>query len=128
MHTPGRRLHPGGADDLLPPVPANAGRARIEVCDPVVSRWICRAKWDKTSFECSADFQRLPREMELALFRLLQEALTNVHRHSESVVARVRLHMDGNHAVLEVQDAGKGLPQKILAESGPIPATGVGLR
>jgi len=82
----------------------------------------------KTSFECSADFQRLPREMELALFRLLQEALTNVHRHSESVVAQVRLHMDGNHAVLEVQDAGKGLPQKILAESGPIPATGVGLR
>jgi signal transduction histidine kinase len=81
----------------------------------------------KTNFECSADFQRLPRDMELALFRLLQEALTNVHRHSESLVAQVRLHRDGNNAVLEIQDAGKGLPEEI-GKSGSTPATGVGLR
>jgi PAS domain S-box-containing protein len=81
----------------------------------------------KSNFECSADFQRLPRDMELALFRLLQEALTNVHRHSESLVAQVRLHRDGNNAVLEIQDAGKGLPEEI-GKSGSTPATGVGLR
>lgn len=82
----------------------------------------------KTSFECSADFQRLPRDMELALFRLLQEALTNVHRHSESLVAEVRLHSDGNNAVLEIRDAGKGLPEEIFGKSNSTPATGVGLR
>ena len=81
----------------------------------------------KTNFECSVDFRRLPRDMELALFRLLQEALTNVHRHSESLVAQVRLHRDGNNAVLEIQDAGKGLPEEI-GKSGSTPATGVGLR
>jgi len=81
----------------------------------------------KTSFECSANFQRLPRDMELALFRLLQEALTNVHRHSESPVAQVRLHRDGDNAVLEIQDAGKGLPEEI-GKPGSTPATGVGLR
>ena len=81
----------------------------------------------KTKFECSADFQRLPRDIELALFRLLQEALTNVHRHSESQVAQVRLHKDGDNAVLEIQDAGKGLPEEI-GKSGSTPATGVGLR
>jgi PAS domain S-box-containing protein len=81
----------------------------------------------KSNFECSADFQRLPRDMELALFRLLQEALTNVHRHSESLVAQVRLHRDGNNAVLEIQDEGKGLPEEI-GKSGSTPANGVGLR
>jgi len=58
---------------------------------------------------------------------LLQEALTNVHRHSESPVAQVRLHRDGDNAVLEIQDAGKGLPEEI-GKPGSTPATGVGLR
>ena len=82
----------------------------------------------KTTFECSPDFDRLPREVELALFRVLQEALTNVHRHSESPVAQVRLLIDGAKAVLEIQDAGKGIPKQVLGESGELPWTGVGLR
>src|SRR5262249_7914623 len=82
----------------------------------------------KTSFECSADFDRLPPEIELALFRVLQEALTNVHRHSGSLVAQVRLQMDGSNAVLQIEDAGKGVPQHILGESGQLPRAGVGLR
>jgi PAS domain S-box-containing protein len=82
----------------------------------------------KTTFECSPDFERLPRDMELALFRVLQEALTNVHRHSESQLATVRLSMDGTNAILEVQDAGKGIPQELLGDSGEMPSAGVGLR
>ena len=82
----------------------------------------------KTMFECSADFDRLPRETELALFRVLQEALTNVHRHSESAVAGVRLLMDGSNAVLQVHDTGKGIPGKVLDQSGDVASTGVGLR
>ena len=82
----------------------------------------------KTTFECSPDFDRLPREVELALFRVLQEALTNVHRHSESPVAQVRLLLDGTNAVLQIQDAGKGIPKQVLGESRELPWTGVGLR
>ena len=82
----------------------------------------------KTTFECSPDFDRFPREVELALFRVLQEALTNVHRHSESPVAQVRLLLDGTNAVLQIQDAGKGIPKEVLGESGELPWTGVGLR
>jgi PAS domain S-box-containing protein len=82
----------------------------------------------KTTFECSPGIDRLPRETELALFRVLQEALTNVHRHSESPVARVQLLLDGVNAVLEIQDAGKGIPAQVLGESGELPWTGVGLR
>jgi signal transduction histidine kinase len=82
----------------------------------------------KTKFECSPDFDRLAREVELALFRVLQEALTNVHRHSESPVAQVRLLLDGTNAVLQIQDAGKGIPKQVLGESGELPWTGVGLR
>jgi len=82
----------------------------------------------KTTFECSPDFDRFPREVELALFRVLQEALTNVHRHSESPIAQVRLLLDGTNAVLQIQDAGKGIPRQVLGKSGDLPLTGVGLR
>src|SRR5439155_2222416 len=82
----------------------------------------------KTTFECSPDFDRLPREVELALFRVFQEALTNVHRHSESPVAQVRLLLHGTNAVLQIQDAGKGIPKQVLGESRELPWTGVGLR
>jgi PAS domain S-box-containing protein len=82
----------------------------------------------KTSFECAADFDRLPRDAELGLFRVLQESLTNVHRHSESLVADVRLRMEADSAVLEVEDAGKGIRGELLEDSAELPPTGVGLR
>lgn len=82
----------------------------------------------KTSFECAADFDRLSRDAELGLFRVLQEALTNVHRHSESLVADVRLRMEADSAVLEVEDAGKGIRGELLEDSAELPPTGVGLR
>jgi signal transduction histidine kinase len=45
----------------------------------------------KTTFEVSPEFDRIPGDLELALFRVLQESLTNVHRHSGSPTATVRL-------------------------------------
>lgn len=58
--------------------------------------------------------ENLPRmgdEAELVLFRVLQESLTNVHRHSGSKVALVRIGSDSQLVWLEVADQGKGLPQ-----------------
>jgi PAS domain S-box-containing protein len=72
---------------------------------------------------------RLSRDAEVALFRVLQESLTNVHRHSGSFTASIRLALDGGKVCLEVSDAGKGIPPEVL-ESSRDPSTilGVGMR
>jgi len=83
----------------------------------------------QTSFEVSPDFDRLPTEVESALFRVLQESLTNVHRHSGSPTAAVRLLMNGR-VTLEVSDRGKGAQFRHFEESGHdcTGALGVGVR
>jgi signal transduction histidine kinase len=70
----------------------------------------------KTAFEVQTEFGRLPRESELALFRVLQEGLTNVHRHSGSPTAHVRLLVKDGMGVLEIQDNGRGIRPELLAE------------
>ncbi len=55
------------------------------------------------------DFARLPREFEVSLFRVLQESLGNVHRHSGSPTVSVRLARAADDVVLEVRDEGRGL-------------------
>ncbi len=84
----------------------------------------------KTTFEVDPDFGRLPREVELAMFRVLQESLTNVHRHSGSQIAHVRLLSKDGTSILEVADEGRGVPPGILNEAGQdwTRALGVGLR
>ncbi len=84
----------------------------------------------RVTFDAPADFARLSRNTELALFRVLQESLTNVHRHSASETAHVGLSMKDGMAVLEIRDAGKGIPAAILQESGEAwqRFIGVGLR
>lgn len=82
-----------------------------------------------TTFDVSPDFGRLPAEMELAMFRILQESLTNVHRHSQSPTAHVRLFVEEGMAQLEVIDQGKGIPARVLRNSvQDAPSAGVGLR
>ena len=59
---------------------------------------------------------RLPNEVEIALFRVLQESLTNVHRHSESRSAEIYLKAGTEHVTLEVRDHGCGIPQQRLQQ------------
>ena len=84
----------------------------------------------QAQFEISQDFGRLPRDVELALFRVLQESLTNVHRHSGSAEATVRLNADKREFVLEVSDKGKGISVHKFEEGGRdwMGSLGVGLR
>jgi two-component system NarL family sensor kinase len=70
----------------------------------------------KTAFEMETEFGRLPRESELALFRVLQEGLANVHRHSGSPTAHVRLSVKDGMAILAIKDSGKGIRPELLAE------------
>lgn len=73
------------------------------------------------------DFGRLSRELELVMFRLVQECLTNIHRHSESDSAEIRIVRDGDNVSLEVQDSGKGISREKLAEIQS-KGSGVGIR
>jgi len=56
------------------------------------------------------DFGRLSDEMELAVFRVVQECLTNIHRHSGSKTATIRLSREGGIVALEIEDKGRGIP------------------
>ncbi len=68
------------------------------------------------AFEIPPDFERLPREMELVMFRLVQECLTNIHRHSGSKMAVIRVARDREGVSLEVRDEGKGISAQKLSE------------
>jgi len=84
----------------------------------------------QTKFEIPNDFQRLPRDIELALFRVLQESLTNVHKHSSSNSVDLRLVKSNGTVTLEIRDYGKGIPNLILrqSEANWYALLGVGLR
>jgi signal transduction histidine kinase len=84
----------------------------------------------KTTFEVSPTFDRIPGDLELALFRVLQESLTNVHRHSGSPRATVRLLTENRCVLLQIIDEGSGTQAKNGEERAPdwMGAPGVGLR
>lgn len=81
----------------------------------------------KVILNLAEDFGRLPREMETALFRIVQESLTNIHRHSESEVAKISLTLSLKHALLYIEDEGKGIPAQKLWEMQVESLRGVGL-
>ncbi len=77
------------------------------------------------SVEISEDLGRLSTEVETSLFRIVQESLANVHRHSGSKTAQIRVIREANQIVVSVSDQGRGMP---TAEFGPSRANnGVGL-
>jgi two-component system, NarL family, sensor kinase len=71
---------------------------------------------------------RLPRNVEIALFRVLQESLTNIHRHSGASDASIHFLHEGDAVILEIRDFGKGIPEERLRLIHGVSAeTGVGL-
>ncbi len=77
----------------------------------------------KAILEMDEGFGRLPRDTEIAIFRIVQEALTNVHRHSGSRDAIIRVSRVSEDVRVEVQDHGRGMP----IFSGPAPGGDVEL-
>ena len=79
------------------------------------------------NLDMSPEFGRLARDMELVVFRLVQEGLTNIHRHSGSTTANIRIAREEGRIVVEVQDRGQGMSAQRLGEvqSG---GSGVGIR
>ncbi len=81
----------------------------------------------KVSLLVDEPIERLPREIEIALFRVLQEALTNVYRHAAARSVDVRISCNDGHVTLTVADDGKGIPQEVLIRFRGGAAAGIGL-
>src|SRR5579864_450934 len=79
----------------------------------------------EVTMDC-ADLGRLPAELEITLFRLIQESLTNIHRHSGSKTALIRLSRNDAAVTLEVVDQGKGLSSP-KGNGDALPRYGVGI-
>ncbi len=81
----------------------------------------------QVDLEIQAELGRMGREAELALFRVVQEGLTNVQRHSGSSKARVRIAREDANAVVEVSDEGHGMPPGFSDDMPPGSRIGVGI-
>ncbi len=82
----------------------------------------------KVTMEIAGDLARLSEDYELSLFRIAQESLTNVHRHSGSFTALVRLWRTPGSVEMEVRDEGKGIEQEVQSKFAAGSSSGVGLR
>jgi signal transduction histidine kinase len=74
------------------------------------------------------NLQRLPPDLELVIFRVVQEALTNIHRHSGSATAAICLCNSIGELTLEIRDQGTGIPTDKRAGVAAPGTAGVGLR
>jgi two-component system NarL family sensor kinase len=109
---------------LHPPLLDEAGFASA-------ARWYVEGFGRRSGIAAQLDIPshviRLPRRAETALFRILQEALTNVHRHSGSRAVEVCLSADQVRVVLMVKDFGMGVPREVLDRFWKNGNVGVGL-
>jgi signal transduction histidine kinase len=81
----------------------------------------------EVTLEAPVELGRLPSEIEMTIFRIVQEGLVNVHRHSGSAVASVRLAKAPGGIALTMKDWGRGMPADVLAAGGVEPQLGVGI-
>ncbi|MGH9572274.1 MAG: PAS domain S-box protein [Candidatus Acidiferrales bacterium] len=78
--------------------------------------------------EIPAKMERLPQDYELTLFRIVQESLTNIHRHSGSSTALIRLSRTCSEILLEIRDQGHGINEETKSRLSSGESAGVGLR
>ena len=81
-------------------------------------RWYAGGFAERSGIKVDVDlpesFERLPLDTETVLFRIVQESLTNIHRHAKSETARIRLRRDAETLALEIEDQGHGIPSDSL--------------
>jgi signal transduction histidine kinase len=99
---------------------------------PAAIRWYVErfSQRSKISVEVhlAPDLGRLPRELETTIFRIVQECLTNVHRHSGSSTAEVRLMRESGRITVQICDNGKGLESKNYRVYSATVTPGVGIQ
>lgn len=82
----------------------------------------------KVGLDMADDFRRLPIELETAVFRVVQESLTNIHRHSGSPTAKIRVRERDQDVQVEIEDSGKGIPPEKRQQMASCGTPGVGIR
>jgi signal transduction histidine kinase len=76
-----------------------------------------------------SEIGRVPAAIETALFRVVQEALTNIHRHASTTTASIRLTATADAVALDIHDEGHGLRDPVTHDNGTLPETlGVGIQ
>ena len=81
------------------------------------AKWFVEGLAKRSRMEIAVDIQfseRFPADLELVLFRVLQESLTNIHRHSGSSTASLRCERVGDTVTMTIRDAGKGIAPDVL--------------
>jgi two-component system CheB/CheR fusion protein len=71
----------------------------------------------KVVLQIAGEIGRLPQPIELALFRVIQESLSNIRRHSGAKQAHIKLARMDSRVLLEIRDNGKGMPPELLSDS-----------
>jgi PAS domain S-box-containing protein len=103
-----------------------------EIGLPTALRWYADGFAERSKInlavEVASDFPRLIQDYELSLFRIAQECLTNIHRHSASFTAFIRLARADGKIELEIRDEGKGINQDIQSKINSGASVGVGFR
>jgi len=92
-----------------------------------VEGFVARSKIE-VQLEISPGLGRMPREIEMTIFRVVQESLTNIHRHSGSKQARICISRSSEELSLEVRDFGKGMPKSGGNGSATTLRSGVGIQ
>lgn len=95
---------------------------------PELAEGFSKRRKIRVGLDLSPELGRLPQEVETALFRVVQESLNNIHRHSGSLTASIRVFRSTSEIRLEVRDAGHGIPPGTLNNFGkPTVRLGVGI-
>jgi len=110
---------------LHPPLLDEAGLASALRC--YIDGFSERSRIEVT-LKIPETFSGLSKDMELSIFRVVQECLTNIHRHAGSPTAAIRITQDEACLRVEIEDAGKGIPPERESLLRLSAHTGVGLR
>ena len=81
----------------------------------------------EVKLQISPHFGRMPPDVEMALFRVVQESLTNIQRHSQSLQARIQLQRSADQVGLEISDKGQGSPRREVTGTNVPFRLGVGI-
>lgn len=110
---------------LHPPLLDEAGLASALRC--YVEGFSERSRID-VKLEMPSELPRLPEEIELSIFRIVQECLTNVHRHAGSPTAAIRIVQEDSLVRVDIEDNGKGISGEKQLAFGAKAQTGIGIR
>src|SRR5258707_277 len=104
-----------------------AQRCGFEAAVQMYLRGINRQEVLEVEWEMPRRLQRLSEEAELAIFRIIQASLTNIHLHSGSNKANVKIEHISDGLAITISDHGRGIPNGVLDRSSVGKGAGVGI-